>query len=90
MAVYFVARMSAATSGRMSKRHSEWLMFAPDVAPLIRATGAAWLETAFSLSPNRRNRVNLPKSGRAPPSLDFPGVVAMFHATFGKSELPNA
>jgi hypothetical protein len=22
----------------------------------------AWLETAFSLSPNRRNRVNLPKS----------------------------
>jgi hypothetical protein len=49
-----------------------------------------WLEIAFSLSPNRWNRANLPKSRWAPPSLDFQGVAAMFHATFGKSEPPNA
>src|ERR1700686_4561523 len=49
------------------------------------ASALAWLGTPFSLSPNCRNPANLPKSRWASPSLDFLGLVAMFHATFGKS-----
>ncbi len=55
-----------------------------------QAIALAWLQAAFSPSPNRRNPANLRKSCSVPPSLDFPGVAAMFHATFGKSEPPNA
>jgi hypothetical protein len=46
--------------------------------------------TAVFLWPNPRIRATLQMTPFPPLSLDFPGLAAMFRATFGKSEPPDA